>query len=965
MVMIRIIIDNLLYMGIAAAVISLLILIVGTLTLGRFYARWHLAGWMIAMFTLLIPVYALIGIIQPSPAAFIPQAQAEKYYAAYTEFRGRSITDILNQGTDSRTDLGYLSSQMQIDSPFVQPNMSFVPSYTKTTAAVDSHMENPIAEPPFLASASPSASLPTVRNVLFAVWLAVAILIGTLKLFAYFSFKRRILKNSTPDNGRWDSALPAESLLKIPIREARIPSPVVFGIFRPTIVIPADARDISSVRYSLIHEFLHIERKDLFIKTLAEISAVVQWFNPFAWLIRNKVKSYCENACDEAVAERLSADSRKSYTNAILDFMDYSPAPEPNFPAILMSFSGDAGSVKKRIKRIMKYKKPNIFVRTFSICIIILITAAGTGTASLLSNYGNKMTVAADAAASFTAASLPLYAGEPTPKPEPLPPIHFDLTGDQGSAYGNPLTMEANNAYVIVLGGENSPLRMDGKYSNTNDYYYGYVDSLSMDTQYSMDGTSLASILNRDSSKTGKLMYCDGKSVFEVATGVDRFQLSNDGSTIAYLTGIYEHGVGCPLYLFDCKTGETRFITEGASRLFTLSPSGDAIAYCTFYEVDNPDALQAFFCVNGGKAQDIGKDSYCVALKDDGSTVYYAKKLEDGEEFYAMHNGEIRLLAHPAKVDLNNPNPFAQYCFNNDCSQVVFGNGSAICFSVDGGEPRFICKGLGASYSGTFDLWSGSTQGLYRFITDAGHTNVSAAYPGTKNLCNILFNISLAFGSADPVFFDENMLVHTIDLPANIWGITSRNQSLTYNDGFVNFLENYLDPNAQPVNTDCFAYLLSEDNTAYSLSYSDASGGNLAMLELKVSQNGGAAIPISETVLSFYLMEKDGPDILYYLADPPEINTASPDILYTNYFPYAALYALQDIPGAQPVLLASKVCRITTGDYGVVYWQFAAADDTVPLYYWGENDLIDVYYSRDGVNFTKIMQHSFLYSIGG
>lgn len=960
--MIRNIIDNLLYMGIAAAVISLLMLITGTLSLGRFHARWHLAGWMIAMLTLLIPVYALIGIIQPSTVFPIPQAQAEKYYAEYTKFMGRSITDILNPGTDSRHDIEELRSQM--DSPFVQPNMTFAPAYTKTTSAVNSHTAILTAEPPFLSSALPAAPLPPVKNVLFTVWAAVAFLIGTFKLFAYFLFKRRILKNSTPGNVRWDSARPADSLLKIQIREAHIPSPVIFGIFLPTIIIPADARDISAVRYSLIHEFLHIERRDLLIKTLAEISAVVQWFNPFAWLIRNKVNSCCENACDEAVAGRLSEGGRKNYSNAILDFMDYSMASEPNLPATLMSFSGNAGNVKKRIKRIMKYRKPNTWIRIFSISIIILIAAAGTMTASSLSNYGNKMD-AAEAASSITTASVPQYAGEPAPRPVPLPPIHFDLTGEQWSVYSNALTIEANSEYVMVLGGENSPLRMDGKYSRINDYYYGYSDALSMDTQYSMDGTSLASILDRDNSKTGKLMYCDGKSVFEVAKGVDRFLLSNDGSTIAYLTGTYEHGIGCPLYLFDCSTGETRFITDGASRLFTLSPSGDAIAYCTFYEADNADALQAYFIVNGEKVQDIGKDCYCVALTDAGSTVYYAQKLEDGEEFYAMHNSEIQLLAHSQKADLNNPTVLSQYCFNNDCSQVVFGNGKSIYFSMDGGEPRLICKGLGATYSGIYDPWSGYTQGLYRFITDEGHTSASASYPGTKNLCNILFNIMFSFGSADPVFFDENMQIHTIDLPANIWGISSRNHSLTFNDGNIYFLENYLVSDAEPVNTGRLAYIQSEDKTVYSLSYPDASSGNSAVLELKVSQNGGKAVHVSDAVISLCLLEKDGPDILYYLAVPPEIDPASSDILYTDFFPYAALYALEDVPGAQPVLLASKVCRITTGDYGVVYWQFAAADDTVPLYYWGENDLVDVYYSRDGVNFTKIMQHSFLYSIGG
>jgi len=117
--MIRTIIDNLLCMGIAAAVISLLMLIIGALSLGRFHARWHLTGWMIAMITLLIPVYVLLGILQLNPTAIIPQAQAAKYYADYTEFMGKSTADIFKPEIDSGTDLEDLSFQMQLDSPFV------------------------------------------------------------------------------------------------------------------------------------------------------------------------------------------------------------------------------------------------------------------------------------------------------------------------------------------------------------------------------------------------------------------------------------------------------------------------------------------------------------------------------------------------------------------------------------------------------------------------------------------------------------------------------------------------------------------------------------------------------------------------------------------------------------------------------------------------------------------------------
>ncbi|MEJ1730593.1 M56 family metallopeptidase, partial [Escherichia coli] len=104
-------------------------------------------------------------------------------------------------------------------------------------------------------------------------------------------------------------------------------SPFVFGVFRPVVIMPSHAVSKENVSYALMHELLHVERRDLLTKSIAEIVAILHWLNPAAWLIRNQINLACENACDEAVAERLDEQERKAYARAILDFMDVSVVP--------------------------------------------------------------------------------------------------------------------------------------------------------------------------------------------------------------------------------------------------------------------------------------------------------------------------------------------------------------------------------------------------------------------------------------------------------------------------------------------------------------------------------------------------------------------------------------------------------------------------------------------------------------
>jgi len=987
--MIRIIIDNLLYMGIAAAIICILMLVIGSISREKLSARLLWAGWLVAVLTLLIPLYALFGTLQLTVSLPGQSQKNAQYHAVYSDTMDQNVGVLLapaktknpSAPNPSLQEKNNSSSSITSQAGTATPsdgaiipaataaagNISeVIPSGTSGTSGAQAASDKSSSK----SNSGFSADLLSVRDILFGIWIAGILIIGSIKSYRYFRFKQMLLNTSTLCDGKWDDFLPGGIHTGVTLREGEIPSPIVFGVFHPTIVIPSHAKNRESVRYALMHEFLHIERKDLFTKTVAEAAAVIHWFNPFAWIIRSKITKYCENSCDESVAAQLSAEGRKGYAMAILDFMNVSALPEPNCPSTLMSFAGEAEHVKTRLRKIMKYKKKNLFVRIITVCIILLAAASGTLTACALSNSGSGTSPVSsnseNASDSSIGSAQNTSASSGTAPTESLSNIKFDLNSDP-SAYRKNLYIDANEEYVMVLGGAVSPLRMDGKLrglSYSIDFYPSY-DIAPPGVQFDMDGSSLAVILYTEDTSTGNLMYCDGKKVFEVARDVDRFQMSSDGSKIAYLTGAYEHGVGDTLYLYDCETGSSQLISQGAGRLFTLSPGGDALSFTTFYKADDPDAITSYYLINGGVPREIGNDCVCIALTDDASIVYYVKKSTDGEKFYALC-GKSSVLLSPSDVTVTDPNWTPQYCFNNDCTQVVFGARDKVYLSVGGKEAQAVLGGTNPAFIGTLSL-SYDQQGFFRLISDDARISNAAVNTGTKNLCNVLFHVLTGEDSfiGYPVYFDENLVEHKVAAPSSSWNVHLNGQILTYSDsGGFWLAKNYLDAGALLVNTDLLDYKYSADGTSYSLSNGEnstsESGTSDTVLTITRKDTENVLIPGSPR--SMALFEKEGPDILYYLvpaaaSDPQNSQTG----LYAGAV-YCSLYSIEDRKGAEPVLIAENVCYVTAGDFGVAYKQFASKEESFDNIF---HDQVNVYYSRDGENFEQVIRQPMTYQIGG
>ena len=107
----------------------------------------------------------------------------------------------------------------------------------------------------------------------------------------------------------------------------RLTSPVVSGLIRPRIYLPESSTTWSAdtLKMALLHELGHVQRRDLWMATLAHFVCVIHWFNPAVWWLRSTFLSQCEYACDAHLVEK-GTDPRV-YANALCDVAQSASAP--------------------------------------------------------------------------------------------------------------------------------------------------------------------------------------------------------------------------------------------------------------------------------------------------------------------------------------------------------------------------------------------------------------------------------------------------------------------------------------------------------------------------------------------------------------------------------------------------------------------------------------------------------------
>jgi TonB family protein len=193
------------------------------------------------------------------------------------------------------------------------------------------------AVPAMPAAAVAEATSLDPRRWTAAIWAAGAA-IGLLQMLLACGAVWRLRRGARRlDDGGIASELGIYCPVEV-LESEREGMPIVFGVFRPTVLLPAGAAEWrpDRLRVVLLHELAHVRRGDVATHLLARTALALYWWNPLAWFAWREFLKERERATDDLV---LYAGERASdYATHLLEVArTLQPAPATAWAAIAMA----------------------------------------------------------------------------------------------------------------------------------------------------------------------------------------------------------------------------------------------------------------------------------------------------------------------------------------------------------------------------------------------------------------------------------------------------------------------------------------------------------------------------------------------------------------------------------------------------------------------------------------------------
>jgi beta-lactamase regulating signal transducer with metallopeptidase domain len=143
----------------------------------------------------------------------------------------------------------------------------------------------------------------------------------------------------------------------------RIAVPVVVGMFRPMILLPAAlATGLTPVQLQavLLHELAHVRRYDLAVNVLQRFIEAFLFFHPAVWWLSRRVSAEREDACDDLAIRWHCAPTQ--YADALLRVAELHAVAGAVLPAAsLAATGGNQRELKRRLLRLLGHDdKPSV-----------------------------------------------------------------------------------------------------------------------------------------------------------------------------------------------------------------------------------------------------------------------------------------------------------------------------------------------------------------------------------------------------------------------------------------------------------------------------------------------------------------------------------------------------------------------------------------------------------------------------
>ena len=417
-----------------------------------------------------------------------------------------------------------------------------------------------------------------------AAWLMLAWLAVSLTLFARFLrsvwITRQLIRGSIPvdDSPGWFpvdfEALRQSAGVRATVHwalNARVTSPAVGGLLRPTVVMPPDLDEgltPKQLNWVLLHELAHIRRGDLWVITIQRVLSSVFFFHPAVHIANWIIDQLREYACDDAALAAANT-SRHACGEGFLTVVGRTVDPAAT-PALTLGLFESKMLIHRRLLRILDSR------RTVHKRLSPLATAALLVLGLVILPYGRPQPVAATPATVSLAPIRPAAGLAAADEPKLFALESSFLHEDRASSAGQPRTPVlavacAPDGRTLASAGEDKVIVVrDAATGTVRNRLEGHTDVVTC-LAFSPDGRTIASA---SYDATVRLWDAANGRPAATLTGHDRWifalAYSSDGQTIA------SAGSDRLIRLWDAKTGQTRGQLAGStSAVRALAFAGD------------------------------------------------------------------------------------------------------------------------------------------------------------------------------------------------------------------------------------------------------------------------------------------------------------------------------------------------------------------------------------------------------
>ena len=336
-------------------VLILVVLLVNRVFRSRLSARVRYALWGVVLVRALLPVQLPIDL--PASGAQLPSLVQilEQPFAEH-------ISHLNSPGTPIYTQAPDLSGEVVVDSAFEYlPDDPYHGQYVQHTQDGDTVVT--------------TVPIWTRYQHYLYVWaLGAGLLAGVLTLCNLrFAWKLRCSRRSfSAQTGK----------LHVYVADG-LPSPCLFGLFRPAIYLTPEAAQLpqEQQRHILAHELTHYRHRDHLWAALRCLALALHWYNPLVWLAVICSKGDGELACDEGTVQRLGEGERIPYGRTLVDLVARRSLRPGDLISCSTAMTGGNKTIKQRIAQLVQQpetKKTALFGAAALMALAAVFAFSGT-----------------------------------------------------------------------------------------------------------------------------------------------------------------------------------------------------------------------------------------------------------------------------------------------------------------------------------------------------------------------------------------------------------------------------------------------------------------------------------------------------------------------------------------------------------------------------------------------------------